>query len=153
MTTIVGCTRSGMLGADTYCTAAYRSTKLFRTKSRGIFGCAGDDTAIARFESWLIGGAKKPSPISSESSEGFEALQLHKGRLYIWGCAMRPELILHPILIDGQTVPAHFAAIGTGAPWAMGCFMQGGTIQDALRIAELFDANSKGPFQLLKERG
>lgn len=151
MTTIVGDARTGTLGGDSYCSAGYRSAKLFRTKKQGIFGCAGDDTAIARFEDWLLHDGKKPAPIDSASSEGFEALQLHKGRLYIWGAAMRPELLFHPFAENGAPIPAHFAAIGTGAPYALGCLAQGGTIHEALRIAELYDSNSRGPFQVMKE--
>lgn len=144
MTTIVADTRIGRIGADTYCSSGYRASKLFVVKGKGIFGCAGDDTAIARFEAWQKRKGRKPEQILNLGSpvEGFEALQLHKGRLYVWGTAMRPELVLTP-----------YQAVGSGGGCAWGVLRHGGTLLEALEIASEWDGDTKSPFEFMDEKG
>ena len=137
MTVIVGDTRIGVLACDTFVSTGYRATKIFRTKAKGIFGCAGDDTAIAKFEDWLLRRGNKPKL----DAEDFTALQLFGGKLYIWGTAMRPELVLSP-----------YHAIGSGGAYALGCLAQGGTVAQALDIAELYAEGVKHPFLTMRER-
>ena len=143
MTVIVGDVRTGVLAADTFCSSGYRSTKLFRTK-QGLFGCAGRDDCIVKFEDWKLRKQKKPTEVGEE----FAALQLYLGRLYIWGNALRPELLLSPF--DGE--PAQWYAIGSGGDVANGVLLQGGTVHEALRAAELFDEGTKGPFHMRSEK-
>lgn len=145
MTTVVVDARVGLIGADTFVTTAYRASKLLRTRNRGVFGFAGDDRLICKAEDWLVRRKKKPEQIATDGDFGM--LQLHKGRIYLWAEAMRGEIVLSPF--DGK--PAQWHAIGSGAPYALGCLAQGGTIQEALRMAELFDMGTKGPFQTMSE--
>lgn len=139
MTTIAADARTGTIGSDSFCSAGYHVNKLVSTK-RGIFGMAGDDRAIARFEAYLRGG-KKPAQIPDGSGEEFCALQLHEGKLWIWGEAMRPELLLTP-----------YHAIGTGGPYAAAALRHGASVLEALETAEYYDSNTKGPMFTVRER-
>ena len=142
MTTIVADLRVGLIGADTFVSTSYRASKLLRTP-KGIFGFAGDDRLICKAEDWLVRRKKKPDQIADGGE--FSMLQMHKGCIYLWADAMRGEIVLSPF--DGTPAPWH--AIGSGAGYALGCLAQGGTLQEALRTAELFDPNTKGPFQTM----
>ena len=136
MTTVIADSRVGLMGADTFCSTGvggYRASKIFRSK-RGLFGCAGEDTSIAKFESYILRGGKKPLVL-----EEFEALQMLRGNIYIWGEAVRPELIL-----------GAYHAIGTGGVAAGAALRHGASVREALETAEYFDANTKGPYSFLE---
>ena len=139
MTTIVA--DLSRIGCDTFWSpTGERSSKIWRTKNKGVFGCSGDERIIARFQDWISGG-KRPNQIEDDAKNGdsFAALQLHNGELFVWGWAMHPR----------KSIRA-FHAIGSGADLALGALAAGGTLEQALEIAADFDAATKGPFRFLK---
>lgn len=139
MTTIVCDSRVGLMGADTHTDWGMPARKLWRHKTKGIFGCAGDYTAAVRFQNWILRGKKKPDQIIGENAEGFEALQLYKGLVLVWDGAMQADECLQP-----------YFAVGTGAKWALGAMDHGATIHEALEIAAKRDSGTKAPFTYLE---
>ena len=141
MTTIVADLREGALYGDTF-TGYGVVDKLWRGRGKsGIFGAAGHDTVIARFQAHVVEGKKKPDQIISadDDRESFWALQLTcDGRLLVWGEAMRAEPILSP-----------FWAIGSGGDAAIGAMKAGASPQRAIEIAAELDRNTKPPFTKL----
>ncbi len=137
MTTIVVDLRVKRIGADTFVSTGYAADKIWTSK-RGIFGCAGDDTIIARFEDWILRDAPKPDQLIGDCTEAFEALQVSDGMLFVWESAMRPNLCKRP-----------YHAIGSGGKYAMGALRTGASIKEALRFAAEFDADTKPPFTFL----
>lgn len=142
MTTIVADTRIGLMIADTHTDYGHQVKKIWRCK-KGIFGCAGDDTAIARFEDWILRKGKKPEQIVSrraeETPEAFQAIQMIDGKIFLWDQAMRG---------DESVLP--YAAIGSGAPWALGAMDAGADAFRALEIAAKRDSGTKPPFTQLE---
>lgn len=135
-------TRIGIAIADTHTDYGHQVRKIWRCKKgphKGIFGCAGDDTAIARFEDWILRGGPKPEQIlprrTDDISENFQVIQMYEGRIYLWDQAMRGEESVLP-----------YAAVGSGAPWALGAMDAGADVFKALEIASRRDSGTKPPF-------
>ena len=126
------------MGADTYVSWGYNTPKIWRSKSQGIFGCAGNNSAIIRFERMIVGRTKRPDKLTI-GRESFAALQIHNGKLYIWSPAARPDVSIHP-----------FWAIGSGGDWAVGAMRAGATLEQALQIAADLDDGTKPPFSFLE---
>lgn len=140
MTTIVACTITGIMVGDTF--TNYGPVRKIWKSKKGLFGCAGHDTAIARFEVWTRGGKKPEQIINPSDREDFEtfcALQMTDGKLYVWTESMRPEEVLRP-----------YHAIGSGGQAALAAMRAGASPTQAMEIAAEMDADTKPPFTTLE---
>lgn len=146
MTSIVVDLRVGLVGADTFTDYGFQVDKINRCRWRGkpaIFGCAGDDTAISRFEDWVLRKGKKPEQLiqrsAGDGTEDFQAIVATDGHILVFDGAMRGDVCRLP-----------YHAIGSGAHWILGAMDAGATLQKALEIAANRDGGTKPPFTFIE---
>lgn len=141
MTTVVVDLRSGQIGSDLFWSNSNgeRMQKIFATKHLGIFGCAGAEKPIGLFLNWIVDNGQRPEPFS-EDDGGFEAIQVHEGKIFSWSWSLRPREILR--------FPFH--AVGSGGGIAIAALRGGASLKEALAIAADLDAGTKPPFQIVR---
>lgn len=136
MTTIIADRRCMEMHSDSRVTlrgyATFSSEKIFRIGD-SLFGCSGDMSSAKRLLKWIEDGADAES--APDLGE-IDVLELRMdGTLMIWD-----ESCVSMVVED------EYYAVGTGGTPAM-CLMDAGlSAEDALRIIEVRDPGTAGPF-------
>lgn len=118
--------------------ASFHAIKIRRV-GRAIVGCAGHNTAIAKFIRWLEAGGK-PEDIPKFKDEDLEALVLTPAGLFTYDIGCEPDEIQDPAY-----------AIGTGkqaALVAMRCYRA--SPKRAVECACAVDNDTEGPVDVLR---
>lgn len=102
--------------------------KIWRIRD-GLLGCAGEVAIIQQFVAWFRGGCKGAPPDMSDS----EALYLTP-----------TKLVCFDLSHYGYEIKDHFAAIGSGAPAALGALWAGADPAHAVRCASKVDPYTGG---------
>lgn len=134
MTTIVA-TLECMV-ADRFVTYApsYEGDPKIWVARGSIWGAAGSTPLCIAFKEWTLGKTKRPK-IETDEEDKIEALQLSPEGLFLW-TGNSPDHIR-----EG------FYGIGSGGGYAVGALSTlKATIDEAMEIAQKWDANTRGPF-------
>jgi hypothetical protein len=129
------------------------TSKLFRLKSGGILGTAGDDDAREVMQ--LLDQCKDQDDLPSKQqladtkTEFSGLLYLPNKKLYQVDIYNHPE---HPQVWAASVseLRAKFAGVGSGSPYAIGAMHHGATAQQAVKIACKLDAFCALPLQVMK---
>jgi hypothetical protein len=113
-------------------------------EARGsIWGAAGSTSLCILFKEWTLGKSKRPT-FEAPEDDKIEVLQLSPKGLFLWINESGPD-----------PVRESFYGIGSGGGYAVGALSKGATLDEAMEIAQKWDANTRGPFDkiALKRRG
>jgi ATP-dependent protease HslVU (ClpYQ) peptidase subunit len=117
--------------------ASYSTVKIRRI-GEAVVGCAGDNTAIAKFVRWLESG-KKDEPPKFGKDDSLEALVLTRAGLFIYDTGCEPDEIKDACF-----------AVGSGrqaALTAMRCYKA--SPKRAVEVACKVDNDTAGPVDVL----
>lgn len=150
MTTIAWDAASGVMAADTQCTAGnrkFRTSKVKRLKCGGLIGGSGSVAHMLKVQRWAEGGFNPDAlPDFGDDGGDFEALIVKgDGSVFL----LDEEMELMPFT-DA------FIAVGSGGPYAVAAMACGKSPADAVEIAGRFDAATSGPvetFRLERPKG
>lgn len=137
MTTVVY--RSGVMASDSRFSGCYASVgqKLFK-RGTTLVGICGDVPQALKFVDWYF-NRTKPVPVQGDDESQWEALVATPKVLEVWDHVLRPV-----------PIPELYAAIGSGAPYAMGAMDHGAKAAEAVRIAIKRDINSGGTIKTIR---
>lgn len=91
-----------------------------------LFGVAGAMSRAMKVVDWLAAGC--PAESRPETEDDFAILQLSGKGIWIWDSTLRPVQMGTP-----------YAAIGSGAPFALGAMLAGKSPRQAVEIAAKLD--------------
>lgn len=133
MTTIVG--TPDCLVADSSCNDGDQRWEVEKVERIGdaLYATAGKAADGEKFYAWIRRGKRGRKP---EVDEGFDALALSKGGLFLYDQEMVPMKLPNP------------HAIGTGGKAARVAMMCGKTPVEAAELACLVDSDSAGPVRV-----
>ncbi len=97
-----------------------------------LFGIAGVTTKAMKVIDWLASGC--PDNSKPDTDEDFAILQLSDEGIWFWDAALRPIKFGTP-----------YAAIGSGADYALGAMLAGKSPKQAVEIACRLDESSGPP--------
>lgn len=108
-----------------------------------IVGCAGTNTAIAKFVRWIEAGGDtgrgKPDEIPKFKDEDLEAIVLTPAGIFIYDTGCEPDELKDP-----------FCAIGSGKQAALAAFRcYKATPRRAVEVACAVDDSTRGPVDVL----
>lgn len=136
MTTIA--TDGKTIAADSRVTGTFigQHDKLFQIGD-SVFGISGNIPRVMRVVDWLSAGC--PEASKPDVEDDFAILQLHQGGVWYWDSSLRPIRYGIP-----------YAAIGSGAEFAMGAMLAGKSPKLAVEIACELDECSGHPINSMR---
>jgi ATP-dependent protease HslVU (ClpYQ) peptidase subunit len=142
--TTVACNLQTM-AADSFIgnAAGARTTKIFKIGNE-IIGFAGGLADALRLLEWVQDARRGPPPIPEDKEDraAVDMLILRRSGIYMFdGFGVE-------IKLDGQ-----FAAIGSGAEYAMGAMAVGASPEAAVAVACEYDAGTRGPVCSINLKG
>ena len=134
MTTIVA--TLDCMAADRFVTygPSYQGDPKIWVARGSIWGAAGTVALCLAFKAWTFTKAKRPT-IEPADDDKVEVLQLSPQGLFLWTGGGGPD-----------PVRESFYGIGSGGGYAIGALSKSATLDEALEIAQKWDANTRGPF-------
>lgn len=136
MTTIA--TDGKTIAADSRITGQFidEHQKLFKVGD-SVFGIAGTLTVAMRFIDWVKAGT--PPEATPSIDDETAILQLTPAGVWYWDQALRPVQYRRP-----------YAAIGSGADFALGALVAGCTPRQAVAVACELDESSAPPITVMR---
>lgn len=143
MTTIAYSKASGLMAADTQVTACsrkFRTHKVRRLKCGGLIGSSGKLADIVKVQRWAEAGFPADKPEFGEDGGEFECLIVTgAGDVFL----LDEDMELMPFTDD-------FIAVGTGGPYAVAALACGKSVEEAVKIAAMFDAHTSEPVEVFR---
>lgn len=115
--------RDGQMAADSRISGTYNTPFIKITRKPGyLIGFAGDLSQALVFTDWFQSRESRQPDLAEE--KGWCALTLSAKGVEYWDCSLRPSPIME-----------RYAAIGSGAPFAIAAMDAGATAKQAVAIA------------------